>query len=117
MKGTTKAHTNCSLWKITERKVEGKWVQFSKVQMKWSRARGRGNTRAKRKRNPNRIDVKVVVPGWGRPMWHRLLGWYYHHTPGLTRRAFEKKEVDHTNRNPQRIDFRRLEIVEPQRGL
>ena len=71
----------------------------------------------------NRKDLRVTVPGWGQvsgkaqPVWHRLLAFYFHNPEDLNRKQFAKKEVDHTHKHPEIIDWRLLETVEPQRGL
>ena len=49
-------------------------------------------------------------------LWHRLLAFYLHNTEGLSRAQFKRYEVDHTNRSPMYVDWRRLAIVPPQQG-
>ena len=40
----------------------------------------------KRKRNPDRKDLRVEVPGWKQLARHRLLAFYFHNDDKLTKR-------------------------------
>lgn len=100
---------------------DGTWVQISRKQMAWVAGRGKGKKKKKngrKRRNDKRRDVRVNCPasGWTKPFWHRLLAFYLHNTENISKADFKRKEVDHTNRAPMRIDWRRLEIVDPQGG-
>ena len=110
--------TNASLAKVVEKKVRDEWVLKRRSVIKFQAARGQGKLNTKRKkRNPNRIDVRVMSPSkWRGFFWHRLLAFIFHNQEGLTRAEFKRKEVDHTNKDFRRIDWRCLKIVDPQGG-
>ena len=81
-------------------------------------ARGKGKKMTKKKRNPKRVEVRVMSsPKWRGFFWHRLLAFFLHNPDGLTLQEFKAKEVDHTNKDCRRIDWRCLAIVDPQGGL
>jgi len=111
--------SNASLVKVTELLRGDKWVVTTRAPMKFSLGRGQGRARARKKRNPRRIDVRVNGPSaWRGMFWHRLLAFFFHNPDGLTLKEFKAKEVDHTNKTFRRIDWRRLRICDyPQGGL
>ena len=95
------AETNASLFKVTEKKAgRGEWVVAAKVRVKFQDARGQGKkSHGKKRRNPMRADVRVI-----------------HNGEGLSLSTFSRREVDHTNKDFRRIDWRRLRVVAPQGG-
>ena len=121
--------TNASLIKRTEvrRHGEEEWKFEKELIMKFDKARwgkkeqtrnikGRESL-TRRRRDPNRVDVRISMPshkGW---FWHRFLAWYLHNDSQVTLEEFSKMHADHTNRNPKQVDWRRLRIVEDQGGL
>ena len=87
--------------------------------MKLYSARGRC-VPAKKKRNVDRVDLRVKCPGWGQVMWHRLLGFYFQNKEFLSKAEFQKRdayEVHHRGRDPKIVYYRRLRSIEPQGGL
>ena len=111
------AETNASLFKVVEHKIDCEWVEIQKTRVKFQIGRRQGKKAVKKRRNPNRVDVRVMSPPkWRGFFWHRLLAFFFHNQEGLSRAAFRKFEVDHTNKDFRRIDWRRLCIVEPQGG-
>ena len=118
--GRRYAKTNASLVRVRYawRSSSDEWAEIARHQMALFAARGMKNRNAKkRKRNPDRKDLRVEVPGWKQPPWHRLLAFYFHNVDNLTKLQFKKKEVDHVRKHPDIIDWRSLEIVDPQQGL
>ena len=46
----------------------------------------------------------------------RFLGFFLHNPNGLTKSQFARQDVDHSNRDPSRVDWRRLRIVDKHSG-
>ena len=110
-KGKHKVKTNASLYKTTEHKVAGKWVLKKKELVELYRARGEGTRRRKKH---TRLDLRVRVEGWGQPLWHMLLAWYFTPHLGLTKKALKHKVAAHLNHNNRVVDFRKVAIVDPE---
>ena len=109
--------TQTMLAKIVEQMdATGVWVVSGRRVVKLHVARGSSKTGSKVRRNARWVDGRVRCPGWGDVLWHRLVVFHFMNPEGITRLAFKRFEVDHTNRDPQIVDYRRVAIVSPQCG-